>query len=366
MQFTIRRQYLVSLLDKAWSASVGGLLATTKGFHFAKSGEHLRVVRLDKIIGAVASTNVVTWLDNPSPQEFLVDADKLMRLIKSLTCEDIEMGTTDGKVLFIRGGEFSAKWNLFDLTDFPCLPSYETRENQVTISVKDFVLAVERVKAFTSAEALSVAYKQIYFENESCWGSDGYNYQMVKTNIALPKGVIAIPLIGLDVVKFLKLSGVTNFDLSWDDNFFYFYTGADLFICKRSQVEPPSAFVDFFSKMALESHKSPHFTFDVTRMEGIVERVAITGSSTQKKVLFTLQPALLTVKGVDEDGNVSQEDLVVTMAGEKVEKTIGVHYEMFLKALHAISLPAATLFLEKDHIKLTSENGIAVLPLLKK
>ena len=71
MEFTIRRQYLLSLLEKAWSASVGGLLATTKGFHFVKSEEYLRVVRLDSMIGAVASTNVLTWVDPEGSQEFL-------------------------------------------------------------------------------------------------------------------------------------------------------------------------------------------------------------------------------------------------------------------------------------------------------
>ena len=366
MQLSIRRQYLLSLLEKAWSASVGGLLATTKGFYFAKSDDYLRVVRLDKAIGAVASTNVVSWVDTKEPHKFLIDADKFLKLIRSLTCEDVSLIAEDSQKLLIEAGEYRASWNLFDMTDFPILPSYE--ENQkIPIPVRDFVIAIDRVRAFTSPEALSVAYKQIYFEDKCCWGSDGYNYQKIQTNISLP-GLISIPLIGLDVVKFLKLSGASGFNLSWDDSFLYFSvsSGSDLFICIRSQSEPPSSFIDFFSKMSLDSHKVSHFTFDVNRLKDVVERIAITGSATQKKVMFLIKPSMLSVRGVDEDGNTSQEDLIITLTGDKTERTIGIHYEMFLKALSSVVTPSATLFLEKDHAKLVSVDSTAILSLLKK
>lgn len=362
MKFTIRRLFLWSLLEKAWSAGVGGSLAATKGFYFGRVGNSLTVTRMDNLLGAFVSTTAVSWKGEEG-EGFLIDADKMLRLMKSLDYDEVTLsGEADG-LLSINSGNFSAVWRLFDAKDY-IAPSYE-HEKGFTIPAKDFISAIERVRQFTSPEALSVAYKQIYMGDKLCWGSDGYNYQQIKTEIGLTE-TVAIPLIGLDVVRFLKLSGVPDLELSMDANFLYFAVGSDMFWCVRSTVAPPDGFVDFTSKATLDKYKCPHFTFEVSRLRQIVERVAITGSVTQKRVVFAISPGSLIVNGVDEDGNASEEKLVVTLDGEKATKTVGVHYEVFLKALASIRTPTAILFIDKKYLMLESDDSFAILPLLKK
>jgi DNA polymerase III sliding clamp (beta) subunit (PCNA family) len=364
MQFIIRRQFLLALLEKAWTVTIGGTLSTTKGFYFVQKDDTITVARTDSVLSAVASTNVVNWVDKEGPSEFLVDAEKFLRLARGLTCEEVSITVTSTNKIAISGDNFNAEWLLFDLSDFPKLPVY-LREPNVEVSTIEFVGAVDRVRYAASIESLTSAYKQIYFENKSCWATDGYNFQKVVTKIELP-APIALPLIGLDVVKFLRLSGVSSFFVSWDDNYYYFTIGNDAFICQRSTAQPPNPLEDFYSKLSATPNKLPFFVFEVRLLRRIVERVAITGSFSNKRIWFYVAPALLTVKGVDEDGNVSEEGMTISFNGDKAGRTLGIHYEVFLDALQSLRDESAELRLDRNHILITSSDSTTILPLLKK
>jgi DNA polymerase III sliding clamp (beta) subunit (PCNA family) len=365
MQFIIRRQFLLALLEKAWTVTIGGILSTTKGFYFVRKDDMITVARTDSVLSAVASTNVVNWVDKEGPTEFLVDAEKLLRLVRGLTSDEVRIVVTGSNKIIIAGDNFNAEWLLFDLSDFPRLPVYH-KEPNVEIATSEFVGAIDRVRYAASIESLTSAYKQIYFENKSCWATDGYNFQSVETKIVLPD-LIAIPLIGLDVVKFLRLSGVGSFFVSWDDNYYYFTIGNDAFICKRSSATPPNPFEDFYNKLSTpDIHKLPYFVFEVRLLRRIVERVAITGSFSNKRIWFYVTPVALTVKGVDEDGNASEEVLIILLNGDKTERTLGIHYELFLDALQSLRGESAELRIDRNHILITSKDSTAILPLLKK
>jgi len=363
MKFIIRRPFLLALLEKAWTVTIGGTLSTTKGFYFVQKDDTLTVARTDSILSAVASTNVVNWVNKEAPNEFLVDAEKFLRLIRGLACDEVSLSVEDNEIA-ISGDNFNAEWLLFDLKDFPKLPVYH-REMSLEVPTIEFVGAVDRIRYAASIESLTSAYKQIYFENGACWATDGYNYQAVETKITLPNQV-ALPLIGLDVVKFLRLSGVSSFFLSWDDDHYYFMIGNDAFVCRRSPVQPPNPLLDFYGKLSMEYHKLPYFTFEVRLLRRIVERVAITGSFSNKRIWFHVTPTTLTINGVDEDGNSSSEVLIITLNGDKTDRTLGIHYEMLLSALASVRKESANFRFNKNHFLITSEDSTAILPLLKK
>jgi hypothetical protein len=216
---------------------------------------------------------------------------------------------------------------------------------------------VERVKHATSADSVQSSFKQVFFNEEGCWASDGFTYQRVDFPVNLN---LSLPIESLDVVKFAKLSGIEDMYIGVTKNVLYFVVGQDIFLSQTSKVKTP--FIQLLTKLAQKNQGQ--FYVEVAQMRKLIKRIGIT--SEQGRVYFSVAATKLTVSGKDKLDNESSESFPIKFQGaDKAKKKFPVNWEFLDDALGAIRAKTVKMIVDANHIVFQGTDCFGVVPMIK-
>jgi len=366
MEIEIKKPYLEYLLEKASVVPVGVTAPLSlQGFLFSlKEGKILEVCRTDTLLSVLARTDMVTVLDESPPLEVLIHSDRLSRLVKSLESDTIQMKTLSSENVEIKAGNYFACWRSLSLSKFPRIPLWKEDElSFISLDSEKFIEAVSRVLPVADQEGFQINLRQLYFQKGLCWATDGFSYREVVTGLPSTFDLI-LPIIAAKLVKFIKLSQMDSFLFAEDNSFYYFVLGKDVFVCRVSNVSPPS--VESLLSV-LSGEKQIWFLVEKKHLIDLVSRIGITCEEGSKRVSFSITDDRLTISGKDDMGNQSQESLVIGLQGSKKGKrTFDIHWEFFIKILNSMKEETVCLAVDRDFVILKEKSGYAVLPLLRR
>jgi len=364
MVIKVKREFLEALLDRAATVSGGTVQSFLRTFLIETSDGELTIVRTDTVLAAVARTKCYETDTEASQYRILVDSDKFYQLIKSFSGEVVEIEDVGNHLLRISCGNYVGSWKNEDISKFPSLPSFSQKENRIRVSAKDFVQAIERVKYAGATKTFNFAFRQIYFDKGFCWATDGSRYQdVVCKAVNFP---IVLPLIAVDVARFIRLTGAENLDIERDESNFYFRVGEDLYICKNPSVSPPINPKDTYFKSSGVNKRPGWFVFEVGRLKEIVRRIGITSTIGDSRISFHVKSSEIVLSGVDDVGNKSQESMLITFQGDsQAMKKFDVQWDYMEEALSAVKVASAEFVIGESHIALRSDDSFGILPMLK-
>jgi DNA polymerase III sliding clamp (beta) subunit (PCNA family) len=366
MEIKIKRDFLQFLLNKASTVSVaGGKALFLKSFLIELDGETLKIARTDMELAAVAYTKQVEIVSKEVPTRVLVDAEKFYNLVKELGGDVVSLRVSKDEVE-IEGGSYKGVWKTYDLSKYPSIAT-SSGKNVIKLDAQKFVHALERSNYAASRGQMQTNLRQVMFENGRCWATDMARYQEIMTN--LPKLFkMTLPVIALDLIKFIELSGVETFEFEEAEDFYFFKVKDDLFLCRHPHVKVVNESL-LFKK--LNEEKQGSFLVDVEKLRSIIGRIRLTAETQAGKVHFEVSKddKTLTLSAEDDFQNKSREAFPILLKGNKKETTrkFDMNWMLIFDALQAVRRQKTVeIFIDKEYLILKSEDSKALIPMVKK
>jgi DNA polymerase III sliding clamp (beta) subunit (PCNA family) len=363
MQISIKQEFLMALLDRALTISRSEMAPLLRSFliEVDESGV-FRIVRTDSQLAAVASTKAFEW--DSEPLRVVVNADKLHNLVKSLSGDAVSLKVVSPTDLEIICGSYRANWRLFDIANYPVLPSFDSKKFFVEVDSSMFISLIDRVRYAAAVSTFRPEWRQLYFDKGLCWAMDGSRYQEVVSELS-PDLFFALPLIACDVVKMVRLSGTQIVTMETDETYYYFRIGSDLFISINPKIPPPVNPKEAVFG-ALNRRDVGWFTVEVAVLKEILRRIGITSRKGDNRVRIAVKSKNVTFSSTDDDGNRSSEDLIITFNGSSLQlRTVDIQWDWLFDALSVVKAPVADLLIGPGHIGVQSEDSFGIVPMLK-
>jgi len=362
VKIAIKKAYLDNMLKRV-SLSPGGLLGSINALVMGVKDGLFYLHRADKSVEVLVQTDLFKAVGADEKLRIVVSLDRLTQLVKFLSSKNIAFVLEPGKTkIVISDGEgYEAEWSLVSGEGIPGLPSLEGKGGDETrISVEAFLSAVNCVNYAASRDGVRMDLMQIVFKDKKCWATDFFRYQ--ETVIDSPISMV-LPVAALDVLKFIGLSGVQELTIREDDDFYYFITGSDLFMCRKSKVSPISPKEVFFSKMS-EVGSRTRFSVERMYLMDVIKRISITSERGSSKIRFKLDDKKMKLSGADDFGNKGVETLNVHVElGEVLE--FYTHWEYLLQALQAVKDDTVEMIADKNHVLISTETTLGIVPVLR-
>ena len=364
MEITIKKDFLEHLLGKASTVSVtGGKARFLQSFLLELDGEVLKIARTDMELAAVAYTNQVDIGSREVPTRVLIDAEKFYELIKRSDGDLVYLGVSKSEVEIETGG-YQGVWKTYDLSKYPSIAT-SLGKNVIKLDTQKFVQALERSNYAASRGQMQPNLRQVMFENGRCWATDMGRYQEIITN--LPKMFkMTLPIVALDLVKFIKLSGVDTVEFEETEDFYFFKMKDDLFLCKHPHIKVVNESL-LFKK--LNEVRQGNFLVEVQKLKSTVGRIRLTAETQAGKVHFEISKddKTLTVSAEDDFKNKSKEAFPILLQGNKKEtiRKFDMNWVLLSEALQAISDKIVQIFIDKEYLVVKSDDSKALIPMVK-
>jgi DNA polymerase III sliding clamp (beta) subunit (PCNA family) len=365
MEIKIKRDFLEHLLGKASTVSVtGGKARFLKSFLLELDGETLKIVRTDMELVAIAYTKQVVIESREVPTRVLIDAEKFYDLVKSSSSDMIHLKVFKEEVE-IEAGEYRGVWKTYDLSKYPSVAT-SLGKNVIKLDTQKFVRALERSNYAASRGQMQTNLRQVMFENGRCWATDMARYQEVVTN--LPRMFkMTLPIVALDLVKFIALSGGDTIEFEETENFYFFKVKDDLFSCRHPHVKVVNESLLFKN---LNDTRQGNFLVEVQKLQDVIGRIRLTAEVQAGKVHFEISKddKTLIVSAKDDFKNKSKEAFPILLQGNKKETTrkFDMNWMLLSEALQAIKgTKAVQIFVDKEYLVLKTEDSKALIPMLK-
>jgi DNA polymerase III sliding clamp (beta) subunit (PCNA family) len=361
VEFKIKRMYLESLLDKAMTVKTKtGIDSLLRSFLLEIVDDRLRVLRTDTTLSVVAETSGIEIKKSAQlTSRVLVDGDKFYELVKNLESDDVTIIITDDRSIIISTGAFEAQWKTFKVDNYPETPNPEQTE-MFELPSFAFIVAVERVRHAMATEGVQKNFCQVFFDETGCWAHNGFVFQRV--DFETPQK-FALAAEGLEVLKFIKLSGAETFKIGFTDEYTIFEIGNDLFICRVPNLQIPFVgLVEEFKKS-----RQGRFGFEVGQLQHLVKRVSLSSDLGKRDIIFETTAELLTVTATDGLGNKSHEQMVITFTGSQTaKKKFHVDWTFLTDALAAVKKKSATMVIDVNHIMINTDDSSSIIPMMGK
>jgi len=365
MEISIKRDFLEHLLGKASTVSVtGGKALFLKSFLLELDGETLKIARTDMELVAVAYTKQVVVDSMEVPTRVLIDAERFYDLVKISNCEMIHLKVFKDEVE-IEAGEYKGVWKTYDLSKYPSIAT-SLGKNVIKLDRKKFVRALERSNYAASRGQMQTNLRQVMFENGRCWATDMARYQEVTTN--LPRMFkMTLPIVALDLVKFVGLSGGDSIEFEETEDFYFFKVKDDLFSCRHPHVKVVKESLLFKN---LNDTRQGNFIVTVQKLKDVISRICLTAETKAGKVHFEISNdgKTLVVSAKDDFKNKSKEAFPILLQGNKKEtiRKFDMNWVLLSEALQAIKeTKAVQIFVDKEYLVLKTEDSKALIPMLK-
>lgn len=372
MKIKIRRDYLKALLDKASAVSTAHApINACKTFlleveKIDEKSHMLHIMRTDTKLSVLIHSQEFKLLDHEEPVRVLIPSDHLYELVQSLDTDEVELETIEGGGVKIHSGSYSGEWFTYSIKDFPPLPKLDKDSDLCfEVSAKEFVRDVERVKDLLPPVVMHLNEPWIRFtDSGECWVYDGDRHQRI-TSSSL-KREFAVPKNALDVIRFIKVSGMTTVVVGRTQDFWYCEVGDDLFICQIQFHAPPT--IEFIHR--LDRANQGYFDFETAHLQKAVERIGITSGESKNITFEVKEKELILASGTGEEAlrEKSQETLPIQFMGNsRAKKVFAVNWQYFVQSLKVLGVASARMFVDIgiNYIVLKSDDSRAVIPMLK-
>lgn len=361
MEILLRKDFLEHILRKVGTVLVDkGASEWLQSFLLELDGGVLKVARTDTELTAVVYTDKIKVISAEAPTRSLIGAEKFRELVPKLDGDEVRLILTEDRVQLKSAG-YSGILRPCDVSKFPSIAT-GSGDSVMKLPARKFARALERVNYAASEGQLQDSLRQVVFEGGRCWAFDGFRYQEVAAH--LPKGFkLTLPIIALEIVKFIDLSSVDVIEFEETEDFYFFKAGNDMFLCKHSHVIPTS---EASLLKTLNEEKQGVFLTDVAKLENMIKRIKFTAEEKSGKVHFKVQEKQLTLSAEDAFGNKSQDVLPISLQGNKKEREFDMRWFLLLEALGAIKDKGVLVGVDEKFLVLKSDDSRALVPMLRK
>jgi len=363
MEIIVKRDFLEHLLRKVGTVLVGtDAESFLRSFLLELDVNVLKVARTDTELSAIVHTDKVKVISMEVPTQVLIEAERFGELVPKLDGDEVRLLLTKDRVS-IEAGSYKGSLKLNDLSKYPSIAVGE-EENVMKLDAQNFVKALERVNYAASRGQIQDNLKQLTFVGGRCWASNGSRYQEIVTH--LPKGFqLTLPIIALELIKFIRLSGARTVEFEETGNFYFFKMNQDLFSCKHSHVPVTSESV-LLKK--LNEEKQGVFLTRVGKLKAMVNRISLTTKEVSGEIHFEVENNKLTLSAEDEFKNKSQETFPINLQGNKkeVRRSFDMKWLLLLEALQVITDESVLVAIDKEFLVLKSDDSKALVPMVNK
>jgi DNA polymerase III sliding clamp (beta) subunit (PCNA family) len=361
LKIKLKRIYLESLLDKAMTVKSGaGTDSRYRTFLLELVDDKLRVLRTDTILSVVAEMRGVKALKSDQTANWvLVSGEKFYELVKNLEAEEVTLTFTDDLSIVISAGSFEAEWMTYPLNDYERPPKLENVE-MFELPSQAFVKAVGRVRHAIASEGVHQNLKHVFFSGDSCWAHDGFVYQRI--DFKSPQQ-FSLPMDGLEVLNFIKLSGSETFKVGFTDKYTVFEVGADSFLCKMPHLKTPTLSL----LEQLKESRQGSFVFEVAQLQGLIKRVSLSSDLGKRAIRINIEKESLSVSAVDMLGNKGHEEMLISFTGNQTaQKAFPIDWMFLEEALSSLHNKGAKMVIDVHHVILQSDDSFCVIPMMER
>lgn len=371
MRIKIRASILKAFLEKAnLVASVEGLKNEHEAFYISWATNHPVVVRTNLSQYTVVHLNpdCMDVEDDSSPLECLVNAEKLLSLVKRLPSDaDVFLEIMkDVPKLQLKCNNFMSQLTTFQVERFGKVPEAVVNKTKWTkVETKPFCEAILQVRHAAPPQGYHEQFMHVVFRDKRCWVADSRQLHGVRFDSDV---VLVLPLDAVGVTEFLRLSASEFFNLGEDEEHYYFQVGDDIYITRKGNLKIEDKWTEYLN--FLQEERQLSFDIDVEVFRKAVERVSVTSHERDQTItLFCDVPqGFLYLKAKDEMKNESAERLPVQFTvGKKLKDeqyTRMIWWEFLTEAVSAMGVKRVSVRIDKSHIVFVSEWGTAICPFL--
>jgi DNA polymerase III sliding clamp (beta) subunit (PCNA family) len=343
-KFETKKFVLQGLLQKALAVlPKTDLVEVLKNFQIEVTGgdtPSLRVAATDLDLWALASTNIVTV---NQPGTIALSGAKLVEIAETADDGDLVVEAENGVATI---SVKRTKWELriADGSEYPPFPDLEGL-TFYEIDRSSFITALQSVSKAATKEATRQNLAMVDVSDKRIRASDGVRYHQVTLEDWPEDLHTHIPIGAVDVlVKLLRGTEATKFQLADTDEQLVFKVGADVFVTSKLVVEFPNVDAILLTP-ALQSNTEP---LEVGREDllNAIRRVRITSDPETSAVALGLAADQVQVRSQDKFGNTAVEEL--DSSWKAADRMVAFNHRHLTDMLDSIDSPTCTFWLGKD------------------
>jgi DNA polymerase III sliding clamp (beta) subunit (PCNA family) len=343
-KFETKKFVLQGLLQKALVVlPKTDLVEVLKNFQIEVAGgdsPSLRVAATDLDLWALASTNIVTV---NQPGTIALSGAKLVEIAETAEDGDLVVEAENGVATI---SVKRTKWELriADGSEYPPFPDLEGL-TFYEIDRRSFITALQAVSRAATKEATRQNLAMVDVADRRIRASDGVRYHQVTLEDWPEDLNTHIPIGAVDVlVKLLRGTEATKFQLADTDEQLVFRVGADVFVTSKLVVEFPNVDAILLAP-AMQVNTEP---LEVGREDllSAIRRVRITSDPETSAVALMLTADQVQVRSQDKFGNTATEDL--DSSWKAADRMVAFNHRHLSDMLDSIDTPTCTFWLGKD------------------